>query len=139
RGDLLELRPVGPASVDVAPFAAPGERGSIAADQPVLEALVLTQADVKSISEVEGKARQSIVGITRRRFEPDDRRGDLAPGGVIGPAVAIAVRQAIDRAAGRDEDRAVARHGQVHRHASPLEEGARAFRLAVAIAILEDT
>src|SRR5262249_45258421 len=117
--------------------AAAGEGPAVAADQAVSGPEVLTQAEIDVAGAVEREAREAVVGVVTRRVEPDDRRGDRASGGAGGPAVAVAVLQAVNRAAGRDEDRAVARDGQVHRHAGPLEETAHAFRLAVAIAILE--
>ena len=78
------------------------------------------------------------MGIVALRVEPDDRRGKLAAGGAVGPAVAIAVLQSVERASGRDEDRAVAGDRQVHRLLGALEERAGAFRLAVVVSILED-
>ena len=44
--DSLELRSVGPAAVDVAPFAAAGERRPIVADQPIIGTQVLAQSEI---------------------------------------------------------------------------------------------
>ena len=77
-GDPLELRAVGPASVDVASFAAAGKRRPVAADQPIIGTEVLAQAEVDVVREIEREARQAVVRIVARRVEPDDRRGELA-------------------------------------------------------------
>ena len=87
-GDSLELGPVGLAAVDVAPFAAAGERCPIVADQPVIGTQVLAQAEIDLARIVECEARQAVVGIVALRVEPDDRRGKLAVDGAVGPAVA---------------------------------------------------
>ena len=63
--------------------------------------------------------------------------GSLPAVDAVGPAVAIAVLEAVERTSGRDEDRAVAGDRHVHRLLRAFEEGAGAFRLAVVVAILE--
>ena len=71
-GDLLELRAVGPASIDVAAFAAAGKRHAVAADQPVIGPQVLAQAEVDVAGKIKREAGEPVVRVVARRVEPDE-------------------------------------------------------------------
>ena len=76
--------------------------------------------------------------VVARGVEPDDRRGNARCGLAVGLAVAVAIFEAIDRIAGRDEERAVAGEGEAHGLLRPLEEGAHALEAAVAVGVFEE-
>ena len=138
-GDALQLRPVRPAPVDVSPLAAAAERCPVAADQPVIGTEVLAQAEVDVARRVEREPGEPVVGIVARRVERTIGDGNPGCGLAVGLAVAVAILEAVDRIAGRDEERSVAGEGEAHGHLRAFEEGADALEAAVVVGVLEET
>ena len=71
-GKPLEFRAVGPAAIDVAPFAAAGQCRPVAADQLVVGPQVLTEADKHVAPAIKGKTGQPVVRIVAGRIEVED-------------------------------------------------------------------